>query len=94
MTKTIRKTRKQPESLVPVLKLVPRISPCSNSAAEAAGRIKQLADSGEIVGIATVLIMSGDKEPIINTFGITLDQHYFTVGALVQLIRHLQDRKA
>ena len=89
-----RKPRKQPESLAPVLKLAPRVSSRSNSAAKAAGQIKQLADSGEVVGFATVLIMNGGKEPIINTFGITPDQHDFTVGALMRLIRKLQDRKA
>ena len=82
--------RTQPESKAPVLNLVPKL-PCSEVSL-AAEKIKMLADRGEGIGIGFVLLVPG-KAPIVNSFGIEPEQRYQTIGALMQLIRHLQDWK-
>ena len=85
-----RKPHEQSKPCAPVLALNPK-KPVK-LVVESAERIKQLASLGEITGIAGVFLMSGNA-PIVNSFGITPEQRYQTIGALMGLIRHLQERE-
>lgn len=88
MAKRTPKNRKQSEPLAPVLNLVPKL-PC-NEVSFLAENVKAIADAGEGIGIGFVLLVRG-REPIINTFGISYEQRYQTIGALMRLVRDLQD---
>ena len=83
-----RNARKQTKPLAPVLNLVPKL-PCAE-VEFFADNLKIITDNKDATGIAFVLYSPG-REPIINTFGISYEQRYQTIGALMQLIRDLQD---
>ena len=86
-----REPRKQPETLAPVLTLVPKPRKSVKRVVDATAALKRLADDGNLVGMAGIFIPADGGLPIVNTFGITYEQRYLVMGALMDLMHDLQD---